>query len=241
MRKTQVIAAFNAIGVIASTASGIVATVKACRTVQELEEDKNYKLDKVEIVKSTWKYYIPTAVLTTGTVIGIAGNEHLNGKTQASLMGACAVLSEAYKKYHDGAVEVFGDDADEKILESFQKHVRDEERDITDEVHTSKHRIKPEDAVLGYDFFTGRYFETSYEILNRAIGNLIADSYKKDVTVNDFYRYLKIDTMVGGDELGWEVTDTPQIETFTEYIDDGMDREEVEVVLMNYHKPPYKL
>lgn len=241
MKKTQIIALFNAVGVVASTVSGVYATVKACRTVREIEEDHNYKLDKVEIVRSTWKHYIPTAILTTGTVLGIAGNEHLNGKTQASLMGACAVLSEAYNKYKDSAAEVFGDDADEKIVRNYLKNVRETERDISEEISTTKHKIRPEDEKLGYDFFTDRYFETSYEVTNRAVGNILADSYRKDVTINDFYRYLKIDPIPGGDVLGWKEGDNPQIEVYSEYLDDGLDREPIEVVVVDYHKPPYRV
>ncbi|GHU53676.1 hypothetical protein AGMMS49975_12390 [Clostridia bacterium] len=198
-------------GVVATTILTAKATPKAMVLLKEAEYEKGEKLTKSEVVKSVWRCYIPAAVVGLSTISCIVGANVLNRKYQTSLASAYALLHQSYHKYRTAANSVYGDDADSKILLSVTKdaYVSAEGLLIYDpELDTANEKV------LFYDMYSQRYFKsTMANVMNaqyHANRNL---SLRGEICVNEFYEFLGLDGIKGGDVIGW---------SFEEFMDFGI-------------------
>jgi 8-oxo-dGTP pyrophosphatase MutT (NUDIX family) len=81
-------------------------------------------------------------------------------------------------------------------------------REIKEEIAKDKYKeseLKPADGMkLFYDDFSGRIFESTIEKVQEAEYNINRDlSMEGYATLNQFYDYLGLVPIDGGDELGW--------------------------------------
>lgn len=182
------------IGVIATSIMAAKATPKALKAKEHAEKEKGEKLTKLETIKVSGPAYIPAAIVGGATIACIFGANILNKRQQASLMSAYALLENSYKEHRDKVEELFGEDANSKIKESIAKD-KYAEQDIQE----------PDDGKrLFYDDFSGRYFESTIDKVQHAEYQINRDLSMRDyATVNEFYDYLGIEPIDGGDELGW--------------------------------------
>ena len=113
------------VGVVGTAVTAVRATPKAMKLIKakknELETDK---LTPVELVQTTWKCYIPSALIGIGTVTCIIGIGAMDKRNQATLTSAYAMLNESYKQYRKAAKKVYGDDADNKIHAEMAKDAK---------------------------------------------------------------------------------------------------------------------
>ena len=180
-------------GVVATSVMAVKATPKALRLLEAAKEEKGEELTKLEVVQTAGPVYIPAIITGVTTLACIFSAQVLNKRQQAAITSAYALLDNSYKNYKKKVVELYGEETDKKVKEEIAKDEY-EESDIT----------VADDKELFYDFFSGRYFESTARavreaeyLLNR---QLSIDSY---ASVNDFYDLLKIPHIDGGDELGW--------------------------------------
>jgi hypothetical protein len=181
------------IGVVATTIVAVKTTPKVITLLEEAKEEKGEELTKLETIKVAGPSYIPAIAIGAATIACIAGANILNKKQQASLMSAYALLDASYKEHKDKVVELFGEDANDKIKESIAKD-RYEETDISVD----------DDKQLFYDEFSERYFESTMEKVVKAeyeINRKI--SLWGGAHVNEFYEMLDIPPIPGGESLGW--------------------------------------
>ena len=198
-----ILAVIGGIGVIYTTILGIKATPKAIilldKRKKELEVDE---LDGVEIIKTTWKCYIPTAISCITSLSCIVGSSVLGHKRQASLISAYAFINDSYNRYRRSVNSVYGEGADSAIL----AHMA-EEKYISDSVWGNV-IYRPDDDgsedVLFYDQIENRYFTSKIASVLTAMyhvnRNLTIRGY---VTLDEYYDFLGIDTIENGDILGW--------------------------------------
>lgn len=180
-------------GVIATTVMAVKATPKALKLIEKAEEEKGEKLTKMEIVKVAGPTYIPTAIVGVTTLVCIAGANVLNKRQQASVAGAYALLDSSYKDYKKKVEELYGEDADVQVKEEIAKD-KYAETDIQ----------VADDKKLFYDEFSKRYFEATTETVQHAEYQINRDLSMRDwATINEFYEYLGLDPIPGGDDLGW--------------------------------------
>lgn len=180
-------------GVVTTAVLAVKATPKAMRLISAAEEEKGEKLTRLETIQVAGMTYAPSAIVGIATIGCIFGANILNKRTQAALTSAYALLDQSYKEYKNKVQEMYGDDADKHIKENIAKD-KYAESDI--EVG--------DDAKLFYDFYSGRYFESTMEhvlaaeyAINRKI------STKDYAYLNDWYDELGIDQIASGHELGW--------------------------------------
>lgn len=181
------------VGVIATSIMAVKATPKAMKLIEQAKEEKGEELTKLDVVKVAGPVYIPSVVTGVTTLACIFGANALNKRQQAGLMSAYALLDSSYKQYKAKVGELYGDEANERVREEIAKDkYEDEEIEVED------------DKQLFYDDFSGRYFESTLETVKHAEytlnRNLAITSY---CCLNEFYDLLGIDTIDGGDELGW--------------------------------------
>lgn len=180
-------------GVIATSVMAVKATPKALRLLEEAKEEKGEELTKLEVVKVAGPAYIPAVVTGAATLACVFGANMLNKNHQASVASAYALVDRSYKDYKKKVAELYGEDAEVQIKEELAKdEYAETDIQVTD------------DKKLFYDEFSKRYFESTMENVQNAEYQINrALSVNGSATINDFYEYLGIDPMPGGDELGW--------------------------------------
>ena len=180
-------------GVVVTSVMAVKATPKAMRLLEAAKEEKGEDLTKLETVKVAGPAYIPSVLVGMGTVACVFGANMLNKRQQASLMSAYALLDSSYKEYKDKVKALYGPDANDQVTESIAKD-KYEETDVSD----------TEGKQLFYDSFSGQYFESTIEKVLNAEYFLNRDLSMRDwAVVNEWYEYLDIPPIDGGDDLGW--------------------------------------
>ena len=181
-------------GVVVTSVLAVKATPKAMRLLDAAEKEKGEELTKVEIVKTAAPAYIPAVIAGASTIACIFGANVLNKHQQASIMSAYALLDNSYKEYRGKVSELYGEDADDKV-----------KAEIAKDKYEGGY-LSPEDdgSRLFYDSFSGRYFESTLDKVQKAEYDINRDLSMRDyATVNEFYDYLGLEPIDGGDDLGW--------------------------------------
>lgn len=182
------------------------STPKAMSILEKAREDKGDPLTIFEKVEAVVPCYIPAIVSGVVTSMCIFGANVLNKKQQASLMSAYALLSTRYKRYTDKIRETYGDEVHKAVLNSIAV---EQANDIPVHASTVYGKLQDFDGAneerrLFYDAYSERYFESTISHVLQAEYHLNRNfSLGGDVTLNDFYLFLGIDKIEGGDDIGW--------------------------------------
>lgn len=190
---STILTCVGAVGVVATTVMAVKATPKALSLIEDAKEEKGEELTKFEIVKIAGPTYIPTAITGLATIACIFGSNVINKHQQAALMSAYALVDNSYKEYKKKVDEVYGEEAG--------KNVRAE---IAKDKYTGDGTLVDDNKELFYDFYSGRFFESTREMVlwaqyetNRAM------ALNYGVSINEFYDFLGLEPIDGGDYLGW--------------------------------------
>lgn len=201
--------AIGAGGVIVTAVLAVTATPEALeniKTESRMSHDGDpYAYTKLEAFKSGWKYYIPTAAVGMSTIGFMVGAHILNQKQQANMISLYTLLDQSYKRYRKAADEVFGEGADYKIKAQVAKDVYT----CSPGMFGSGCIYDPElddssDKVLFFDWFSNRYFESTFAAVTNAQYHLNRNwVLRGEVSINEFYEFLGIDTITDLDIMGW--------------------------------------
>lgn len=211
-----ILTCIGAAGVVATAVLAVKATPKADSLIKadsrRNHDGDPYAATKLEAVKSCWKCYIPAAATGVATIICIFGANTLNKKQQASLASAYALVNRSYSDYKHKLKELYGEDAHKKIMESIAAE-KSSMPPITATGGFSNSSLEFEDANeeqrLFYDSFSKRYFQATISQVLQAEyhinRNMVLGAF---VTLNDFYDFLGISHVEGGDVVGWLLSDS---------------------------------
>lgn len=202
-----ILTALGIVGVIGTAVTAVRATPKALRLIKakkdELETDM---LTPMELVRTTWKCYIPSALIGVGTVACIVGIGVMDKRNQAALTSTYAILNESYKQYRQAAKNVYGGDADNKIHAEMAKDAKVASCDWGYQVYNMDMDPKSE-QLLFYDLASRKYFNTTMAaVLNaqyHANRNL---ALRGDCSLNEYLSFLGVDGVDKGDEIGWNIS-----------------------------------
>ena len=148
---STILTCVGAIGVAATAIMSAKATPKAIALLNEAREEKGEELTKLEVVDIAAPVYIPAVIMGVSTIACIFGANFLNKRNQAALMSAYALLDNSYKEYIRKTEELYGDEANEHIVEEMAKENYEEGIVI------------PREEELFFDFKTCRYFHASMD------------------------------------------------------------------------------
>ena len=168
------------IGAIGFTAKG---TVKAVEIVKEKEAEKGEKLTKAEIVKATWKNYIPAASCGVASATCVIASTNISMRRLATMTAAYAMSENSLKEYKEKALEILGDKKEEKVRSSINQNYIEKHPPYNAIVENAKGG-----STLCLDKFGGRYFYSDADTIRRAINDLnhmLNMDYH--VALNDFY------------------------------------------------------
>lgn len=195
---TTVLSFVAAIGVVGTTVSAIHATKKYEQILHEKQADTCDELDTADKVKIAIPTYAPTVLLGVTTIGCIFGANYLNKQKQAALTSAYMALDSSFKQYKEAAKRVYGEDADDKIMEEY----------IRGDESLEKISLYGEDRLF-FEPISRTYFESTLAEVEQAEYLLNRELALTDyVRINDFLRYLGQDETDIGDVMGWSTFNT---------------------------------
>ena len=191
----EILTGIGIAGMVTTTVLAVKGTPKALKLIEMKKEEEGVdKLTALETVKTTWKCYIPAAVIGTASIACLVGASSVSMRRNAALATAYKLSETALTEYR------------EKVPVSKNEVI------ITEKGNT-----------LCYDYQSGRYFKSDIEKIKKAINEINRQMLLYDyVSLNEFYDELGLERTPMGDDLGWRV-DRGYIEPrFSSHIaDDG--------------------
>ena len=202
----EILTGLGVIGLISTAVTAVKATPKALELIEE-NKDEDGHISKKDVVKVAWKQYVPSVLIGTVSIACIVGSNKISIHRSALLAAACSISEEKLKEYKNKVVDVFGEKKEkEEVYESIIQ-------DKIDESPTPNCEPKKSDDILFYDVWSGRYFYSDRNRVDRAINELNSYFLQSDqVCLNDFYDSINLDRNQFGYIYGWERDTTKLIE-----------------------------
>ena len=181
-------------GVITTVFFAVEATPKAIRIIEEHKCQT-----KKEIIKETWKCYIPAAISGLVTIGSIVTVNSIHQRRNAALAGLYSLAQTTLKEYKDKVIEIIGENKERKI--------RDEvDADRVLQNPPSNVILTGSGDVLCYDSLTGRYFASDIEKIRRIVNELNKELLTAMfIPLNDLFYELGLDPTELGNDLGFDI------------------------------------
>lgn len=200
----EILTGIGIAGMVTTTILAVKATPKALRLMElKKEAEQTDKLTPVETVKTTWKCYIPAAVIGTASIACLVGASTVSARRNAALATAYALSETALTDYRRKVVETLGDKKDRAVMDAVAKEkvektpVKEQEIVFTNNGET-----------LFLDILSGRHFKSDINKVRQAVNNfnecLLKDDY---LELNEFYYHLGLPPTKLGESIGWHVID----------------------------------
>jgi hypothetical protein len=215
-----ILTALSVTGLISTAIMAVKATPKAMLILEQEREfredtgindsvDENMysvePLTKLDIIKLTWKCYIPSVVIGAISIGCIVSSNSIHVRRNAALAGLYSLSDTALKEYKAKVVETIG---------------KSKERTVRDEIikdHLETNPVKDSEVILTntgntlcYDNLSGRYFKSDMEQIKRVLNDISRDlvtDMHGFITVNEVYIGLGLKGIGLGDDIGWHLDD----------------------------------
>ena len=192
-------------GMIATTVLAVKATPKALKKIDEEQAAHPfYDLTKLDIVKVTWKCYIPATVTGVTSVACLVGASSVNARRNAALATAYSLSQTALTEYKDKVVETIGEKKERDIRDNIAKDKLER-----DPVYNKEVVITEKGTTLCYDGVFGRYFQSDMDTIKRAMNKVNRQLVAGDmyISLNEFYAEIGLSPVDIGDNIGWNIDD----------------------------------
>ena len=198
----EILTGIGVAGMVTTTILAVKATPKACLLINDRKDELEVeKLRATELIKTTWKCYIP-AIMTCGVSIAcLVGASSVNFKRNAALATAYKLSEAALSEYKDAVIETIGEKKEQSVRDKVA-----EERLKKNPVSKSEVIVTGNGTTLCYDPVGNSYFKSSIQQIESAKNKLNARMLSENyVSLNDFYDELGIGPTKLGDDLGWDI------------------------------------
>lgn len=198
----EILTGIGVAGMVTSTILAVKATPKAYLLVNDRKDELEVeKLPVTELVKTTWKCYIPAAVTCGASIACLIGASSVNFKRNAALATAYKLSEAALSEYKDAVIETIGEKKEQSVRDKVA-----EERLKKNPVSKSEIIVTGNGTTLCYDPVGNSYFKSNIQQIESAKNKLNARMLSENyVSLNDFYDELGIGTTKLGDDLGWDI------------------------------------
>ena len=197
----EILTGIGIAGMISTTVMAVKATPKALKLIDNAELKKanesctpyeGHNLSKTEIVKTTWKCYIPAAITGGLSIACLIGASSVNLRRNAALATAYTLSETTLRDYQKKVVETIGEK---------------KEQSVRDAVAKEKVIITGRGDSLCYDSVSGRYFKSDMETIKKAENELdVRLRNEMYVSLNEFYYEIGLEPLrVIGEDLGWNI------------------------------------
>lgn len=197
----SLLAGVAVIGTITTTVLAVRATPTAVKIVERNTEVRQAPLTKVEVVKATWKLYIPATLTGVTTIACIVGANTISLKRNAVLAGAYTLSEAAAREYKAKVLETIGEKKEGEVRKKIAEDRIAEDRDPQGRNAVI---FAGGEEQLCYDMHSDRYFKSDLETL-RSIENMLNKRLLMHdvVTLNELYSEIGLGHIGMGDEMGW--------------------------------------
>lgn len=201
-RTPEILTGVGIAGMVTTVVLSVKATPKALMMIEERKLDLDVdELAPVEVVKTTWRCYIPSVVTGAMSIACIIGASSVNMRRNAALATAYALSETTLKDYQEKVVETIGEKKESAVRDAIAKDKLDKHPVEGNEVIVTERG-----GTLCYEPLSGRYFQSDIDQIKRALNEInnmmLNDSY---TSLNDFYTEVGLGTTTMGDRLGWQV------------------------------------
>lgn len=228
----EILTGIGIVGMITTTVMAVKATPKALVLIEEKKStEKLEELPPVEIVKTAWFCYIPTAITGVLSIACLVGASSVNLKRNAALATAYTLSETALKEYKDKVVEVIGEKKAETVKDEIAKDKIEKDPVSAKEIIITEHG-----NTLCYDVLSGRYFKSDIDKLKKVENELnrkmLSETY---ITLNEFYSEMGLNEIKLGNELGWNINTNGfiSLEFSSQLSEDGTP-----CLVLGYHVAP---
>lgn len=227
----EILTGLGIAGMVTSTILAVRATPKALILIEQKKEDEGVdKLAPVDTIKTTWKCYIPTALVGGASVCCLIGASSVNLRRNAALATAYALSESTLRDYQKKVIEEIGEKKEKTVREAIAK-------DKIEQNPVSKNEI----IITGsgetrcYDVMCKRYFKSNIETLRRVENDLNRRMRNENyISLNEFYNEIGLDDVGAGHELGWNIEKGYIELDFSSHLDD----EGVPCLVVGFNNPP---
>ena len=213
-----ILSIISSLGLGASVIFTAKGAIKANEALKEAEEKSETALTTKEKIKIVAPHYALPLSIVIGTTASIFGINALDRKYQASLVSSYALVSKAFRKYKDKALELIGEEKCNEIEEEIAKEANREiivpdQVGITAECLSNQTSIDPdvaEETRLFYDVYSETYFESTLSKVIEAQYHLnrnLVLGYGF-VPLSMWYEFLGLKEPDGSDSVGWMICDS---------------------------------
>lgn len=220
-KSPEILIGLGIAGMITSTVLAVKATPKALMLIEAekrrlnrelLEEAKKSgceecnqitRLEPVDLIKVTWKCYIPAGITCMVSVACLIGSNSVNARRNAALATAYKISETAFNEYREKVVEEIGDTKEQVIRDKVAKDTVEKVP-----VKSSEVIVTRKGDTLCYDSISGRYFKADVEKIKSAVNELNRNmTYDMYVSLSDLYDLLDLPHTKISDDLGWNLDD----------------------------------
>lgn len=207
----EILTGIGIAGMITTTIMAVKATPKALEIIKDerlerADNDENFiygstPLPAKDVIRVTWKCYIPAAVTGALSVVCLIGASSVNVRRNAALATAYTLSESALKDYQEKVIETIGEKKEQDVRDAVAK-----ERIARDPVSSREVIITERGNTLCYDVISGRYFKSDIDKLKKAENELnrqMRDEIR--ISLNEFYDELGLGHIAVGDDLGWNI------------------------------------
>ena len=192
------------LGIASMTTSTILAVKATPKALKLLEYEKNQNgkdLTKKEVIKTTWKEYIPAASFGIGGIVCVACGCRIGTKRSAALATAYAISERTLLTYKDKVIETIGEKKEREI----RQKIKQDEIDKNPPVE-SKVIITQKGNSLIKDEYSGRYFRSDLDSIRKACNELNKELLHSDyMSLNQWYSAIGLEMIKDGHRLGWNI------------------------------------
>lgn len=217
-------------GMASSVILAVKATPKAIKIIEDLESERIEKLKKTEVVKETWKCYIPTVGTFLLATMCLVGADSIYSKRNAALLTVYKLSESALREYKDAVIDTVGESKEKEIKEKIHN------ASITkNPISNSEIIITGNGEVLCFDTISSRYFTSSIENISRAenrINKIMLDCMY--VSLSDLYDELGLKHTSISDILGWNL-DNGLVEI---HLDSHISENGKPCIVIDFEEPP---
>lgn len=190
---STILTCIGAAGVVATAVMAAKESPKALSLLEDAKEEKGEDLTKWEKVKIAGPVYIPSVITGAATIACIFGSNVISKHQQAALISAYALLDNSYKEYKKKTDELYGEEAG--------KNIRSE---IAKDKYTGDGNLLDDNKELFFDFYSGRYFESTKEAVMWAQYETNRAMYVNGaVCLNEYYELLGLEKKAEYEMVGW--------------------------------------
>lgn len=209
-KSPQILTAVGISGMFATTVLAVRATPEAMRRIEEKKKEDNVKrLPPLEVIRTTWKCYIPAGVTGAVSTACLLGANRLHTRRNAALAAAASIAETGLREYRSKVLETLGEKKEQVIREAVDKERIEKDPPPPEYTNEAIFAEGPRCGTLCYDKLFGRYFYSDVETLRRAENKLnrqMSMMCEPYISLNEFYGEIGLPYVDVGDDLGWNVS-----------------------------------